>query len=76
MNSSDPRLLANLPVEIIQNVVFKHVACKDIRSLTRVGNKRLYAVSKDYLERYCTEDCVCKRKFRTILFDFSCDGGS
>ena len=51
MSTSDPRLVLDLPTEIIQNVVFKYLTCTDIESLTMIGNKRLKEISKDYLKR-------------------------
>ena len=51
--------LADLPPEIFRDVLFEHLASKDIRSLARAGNKYIKEVSEHYLD-HC--------KFNSLIF--------
>ena len=54
----DPRLILDLPTEVMQNVVFQHLPCTDIRKFTEIGSQRLKEISEDHLKRTC--DVYCK----------------
>ena len=56
----DPRLILDLPGEIIQNVLFQYLSFQDITSLSTIGSKRLKDISDDYIHRKC--------KFDNLLF--------
>ena len=63
----DSRLILDLPIEIIQDVVFEYLTCKDIRSLTMVGSKRLKEISEDHLNRTCSLDCKFHKLFLVLI---------
>ena len=69
MSFIDAPSILHLPTEVIQNVLFQHLPCTDIRTLANTCT-RLKEISEDHLKRTCVKYCkfFCKMDvFRRIL---------
>ena len=51
MPSNSEKMLSDLPSEVLQEVIFKYLTCKDIRSIGRTKSKRLKSIADDYIQR-------------------------
>ena len=55
MSPNSQKILSDLPSEVLQEVVFKYLTCKDIRSIAETKSKRLTPIAEDYIQRQICE---------------------
>ena len=55
MPPNSEKMLSDLPSEVFQEVIFKYLTCKDIRSIAGTKSKRLTPIAEDYIQRQICE---------------------
>ena len=55
MPPNSEKMLSDLPSEVLQEVIFKYLTCKDIRSIAGTKSKRLTPIAEDYIQRQICE---------------------
>ena len=51
MSLDEEKTILDLPSEVFQEVVFKYLTCKDIRSIGKTKSKRLKSIADDFIQR-------------------------